>query len=93
MAVGREYRTDPVCDFVAADIILFLSTMDATCRVPWVDEFTPGSCYSFYLLFFPVSVVMRALGYDPMARRLDRNADSYRVTSRPRDKEHLQRPF
>lgn len=47
----------------------------------------------FYLLFFPVSVVMRALGYDPMARRLDRNADSYRVTSRPRDKEHLQRPF
>jgi hypothetical protein len=31
----------------------------------------------FYLLFTPVGLLMRICGYDPMQRRIDRNAESY----------------
>lgn len=47
----------------------------------------------FYLLFFPMGLVMRMFGRDPMSRRLDSAAMTYRVTSHKAPKEHMERPF
>ena len=47
----------------------------------------------FYLVFFPAGILMRLLGKDPMARKLDSTADSYRITSEPVEKDHIERPY
>ena len=47
----------------------------------------------FFLIISPVALVMRLAGRDAMARRIDRNAVSYRITSQPSLKEHMERPF
>jgi len=47
----------------------------------------------FFLVVTPLALVFRALGNDPMARRLDRDVESYRVKSRPRSRESMERPF
>lgn len=48
---------------------------------------------SFYLIIFPVGLLMRILGKDPLMRRFDANASSYRVIRQPRSAEHLRKPF
>jgi uncharacterized membrane protein len=47
----------------------------------------------FYTLFFLVGLLMKAISYDPMSRKIDKSIASYRVTSRPRSREHVERPF
>jgi hypothetical protein len=47
----------------------------------------------FYVLILPMGFVMRLLGKDPMQRRFDKQATSYRVPSRNPPKDHLERPF
>ena len=47
----------------------------------------------FYTIFFVVGLIMKVIGNDPMSRKIDKSADSYRVASTPRNKEHLERPF
>jgi len=47
----------------------------------------------FYLLFFPVSLIMKIVGYDPMNRKLDKVADTYRVNTKVRDTSHIKRPY
>lgn len=47
----------------------------------------------FYLLFSPVALVMRIIGRDPLHRRFDENAVSYRVNSDKPAREDLERPF
>ena len=47
----------------------------------------------FYGLFLPFGMVMRALGKDPMHRRLDPARSSYRVISQNETKDHLERPY
>jgi len=46
----------------------------------------------FFLLFFPVGVIMRMFN-DPMRRKYDKTADSYRVSSNPTKLENMERPF
>ncbi len=48
----------------------------------------------FYGMMAPAGWVLRLLGKDPLARRFDPKADSYRVaaTQRP-DHSHFERPF
>lgn len=36
----------------------------------------------FFLLFLPIGLVMRLAGHDPMRRKLDPEAETYRVPSR-----------
>lgn len=36
----------------------------------------------FYLLIMPIGLLMRAVGYDPMHRKIDRSAESYWVEAR-----------
>ncbi|MCG6868930.1 MAG: SxtJ family membrane protein [Gammaproteobacteria bacterium] len=47
----------------------------------------------FFGIFLPMGLVMRSLRKDPMSRRFDRNAQSYRVRSRQPKMENLERPF
>ncbi len=47
----------------------------------------------FYGLFTPMGAVMRSRGYDPLRRRLDPAAASYRLTSRVRPGSHMAKPF
>lgn len=48
---------------------------------------------AFYCLFFPISVVLRLVGYDPMQRKFKKEIDTYRMLSRHRDQNHLRRPY
>ena len=47
----------------------------------------------FYTVFLVVAVLMKLLGRDPLARKFDKNLDSYRVASQPRTPDHLEKPF
>jgi hypothetical protein len=46
----------------------------------------------FFLLFFPFGIVMRMFN-DPMRRKIDKAAESYRITSNPTKPENMERPF
>ena len=48
---------------------------------------------AFFLVITPFGLVMRAAGKDPMRRRWDRAANSYRVKSRRTTRENLERPY
>jgi hypothetical protein len=47
----------------------------------------------FYLVVTPVGLIRRRFAADPMRRRLDPAADSYRVASQPRPATHMRRQF
>jgi len=47
----------------------------------------------YYTIFLITGVIMHLMGKDPMARKLDSSVDSYRVKSRVRPKNHVERPF
>ncbi len=47
----------------------------------------------YYTIFLRTGVIMHLMGKDPMARKLDSSVDSYRVKSRVRPKNHVERPF
>jgi hypothetical protein len=47
----------------------------------------------FYLVVFPMGLVMRLLGKDPLSQRLDKKLTTYRVVSTKLPKEHMGRPF
>jgi CDP-diglyceride synthetase len=47
----------------------------------------------FALLIVPVGFVMRLVAKDPMARKLDAGAGSYRVPSRTPSRNNMEKPF
>ena len=47
----------------------------------------------FYGMFLPFGAVMRLFGWDAMKRRMTPDADSYRVPSEQRKKDHMSHPF
>lgn len=47
----------------------------------------------FFLVITPFGLAMRLLGRDPMARRFDANAGSYRIRPRQPSRTHMERPF
>lgn len=48
---------------------------------------------AFYLVFTPIGTVMRWCGWDPLGRRFDRAAASYRIPREPRPGEHMRQQF
>ena len=48
---------------------------------------------TFLLLFIPVAVVFHLLGKDPMRRRMEPTANSYRINSEPLPRERMEKPF
>jgi hypothetical protein len=47
----------------------------------------------FYVLVLPMGLIMRLFGKDPMARKKDKSASSYRVKSVSEPKDRLEKPF
>ena len=47
----------------------------------------------FFVMLTPIAWLMKALGKDPMARTLEKSAHTYRVTSTPYTKEHMEKPY
>jgi len=47
----------------------------------------------FYGLVTPMGLVVRMLGHDPMGRRFEPRAETYRVACRPRPGTHMLRQF
>ena len=47
----------------------------------------------FYLVFMPMGLLMRLFGKDPMQRKMITDQQSYRVSSRQQEKNHMERPF
>jgi len=47
----------------------------------------------FYLIVTPVRMVMSAAGNDPMNRRFDPKAETYRVVRNPREVSHMRHQF
>ncbi len=47
----------------------------------------------FFLVILPMALVMRILGHDPMMRRFDDSAKTYRVTSHKAPVKNMERPF
>jgi hypothetical protein len=47
----------------------------------------------FFVVFVPASLVLHALHKDPMQRKLDASAASYRVLSKPAHDKQMERPF
>lgn len=47
----------------------------------------------FYVLILPIGLIMRLSGSDPMARKRDESASSYRVASVSEPKDRLEKPF
>jgi len=47
----------------------------------------------FFLLIFPIGLVLKILGKDSMNRKYNKDLDSYRKVVIPRNKNHLEKPF
>jgi hypothetical protein len=47
----------------------------------------------FFLLFFPIGLVLRLCGHDAMRRRFDASLYSYRNRRVPQDKDHMEQPY
>jgi len=47
----------------------------------------------FYLVVLPFAMVLRFRGADPLKRKWDPTAPSYRVASDKQDPKHMERPF
>jgi len=47
----------------------------------------------FYLMIFPIGMILKALGKDSMQRKLEENAETYRIITKVREKDHLKKPF
>ena len=47
----------------------------------------------FYLLFTPVAIIMRFLGKDPMRRKMEPAAGTYRIPRQPRTGSHMGHQF
>jgi hypothetical protein len=47
----------------------------------------------YFTIFLPAGLLMRALGKDPMRRKLDPKGETYRVTREPRARTHMTRMF
>ena len=47
----------------------------------------------FYIFVLPMGLIMRMFGKDPMARKHDKSAASYRVKTVSEPKERLEKPY
>ena len=47
----------------------------------------------FYLMIFPIGMILKVLGKDSMERKLEEKAETYRKITKVREKDHLKKPF
>lgn len=99
---GREYRLWPwlVAVVFAASALLMPVGLRTSRRIWMVLGSVLGWLNSrillgavFWVLVVPTGLVMRLTGGDFLARRFDAGAASYRVASRARRRDDMERPF
>lgn len=47
----------------------------------------------FYGMFLPMGFIMRLFGKDPMQRKMEIAADSYRITRENPSRDHMEKPY
>lgn len=47
----------------------------------------------FYLIFMPLGMVMRTFGWDPMAKKTDKQSNTYRVVAKQDTEKHFEKPY
>ena len=47
----------------------------------------------FFVMIFPIGMLLKLFGKDSMDRKLNKDADTYRKITKQRNKEHLEKPF
>ncbi len=47
----------------------------------------------FFVMIFPIGLLLKIFGKDSMDRKLDKDAKTYRKITKQRNKEHLEKPF
>lgn len=47
----------------------------------------------FYVVVFPIGVLLKIFGKDPMRRKQDATAQSYRIKSEQPEQNHIERPY
>ena len=47
----------------------------------------------FYVMILPIGIIMRLFGNDPMARKKDESATSYRIQSVSEAKDRMEKPY
>ena len=47
----------------------------------------------FYLMIFPIGMILKVLGKDSMERKLEDKTKTYRILTKVREKDHLKNPF
>lgn len=47
----------------------------------------------FYIIVFPVGLIMKIFGADPMSRKLEADSDSYRIVRKRSSKQHMEKPY
>jgi len=47
----------------------------------------------YFVVITPMGLIMRMMDKDPMHRKLDTSMVSYRVISKVRDRDHMERPY
>jgi len=47
----------------------------------------------FFVMIFPIGMLLKLFGKDGMDRKLNKDADTYRKITKQRNKEHLEKPF
>jgi hypothetical protein len=47
----------------------------------------------FFVMITPLAWIFKLLGKDPMARALEKSANTYRVVSKPYAKEEMEKPY
>ena len=47
----------------------------------------------YYLVILPAALIMRIIGADPMRRKFEKDAGSYKVVSEKPSRENMERPF
>ena len=47
----------------------------------------------FYVVFTPVSAIIRLIGHDPMKRKFEKEPGTYRKLSHNQSKEHMENPY
>jgi hypothetical protein len=47
----------------------------------------------YYLVILPAALIMRMIGMDPMRRKFEKEAGSYKIVSEKPSRENMERPF
>lgn len=98
----REFAQWPW--IAGAVLVVWALALPKTLKPVYLVWMTIGNCLGwintriilslmFYFIILPMGLLMRLSGKDPMARKMNREQQSYRIASVVPEKNHLERPY